>query len=279
MPARRVPLDDRGRPARARPARCTSRRRRTSPTPTTSAPLLAAGIDDWGGVSPVTPDHVNPERPVARARRCCATRPRPPGKTLAPRLTVYPEYVRDADRVARPRRALRGARARPTSKASRATTRGPPAATTRAAARCSRRRTPARAGGRRSARCSTACSPARRSASTRSSRCSARAAPSLLEVARGRRRAAPRDRRRRRHVRAQPQHQLHERLHVQVPVLRVLEGPALAQPPRRPVPARARGDAAPRASRRSSAARPRCACRAASTPTSTATTTSTSPGR
>ncbi len=60
------------------------------------AALVAAGIDDWGGVSPVTPDHVNPERPwpgldVLRAATEAA------GKTLAPRLTVYPEYVRHGD--------------------------------------------------------------------------------------------------------------------------------------------------------------------------------------
>jgi FO synthase len=59
--------------------------------------LVAAGIDDWGGVSPVTPDHVNPERPwpaldALRAATEAA------GKTLAPRLTVYPEYARDAER-------------------------------------------------------------------------------------------------------------------------------------------------------------------------------------
>ena len=48
------------------------------------------------------------------------------------------------------------------------------------------------------------------------------------------------------HLRPQPQHQLHERLHVQVPVLRVLEGPAVAEPARRPVPPRARGDPAAR---------------------------------
>ncbi|WFE44866.1 bifunctional FO biosynthesis protein CofGH [Verrucosispora sp. WMMD1129] len=55
--------------------------------------LLRAGIDDWGGVSPVTPDHVNPERPwpqldVLAARTAAA------GFTLRERLTVYPEYVR-----------------------------------------------------------------------------------------------------------------------------------------------------------------------------------------
>jgi len=58
--------------------------------------LLAAGIDDWGGVSPVTPDHVNPERPWPDLNRLrVATEAA--GKVLAPRLTVYPEYVRDAE--------------------------------------------------------------------------------------------------------------------------------------------------------------------------------------
>ena len=76
--------------------RSTCRRRRTSPTPTTSARCVAAGIDDWGGVSPVTPDHVNPERPwPALDRLRDATEAA--GHTLAPRLTVYPEYVRDGD--------------------------------------------------------------------------------------------------------------------------------------------------------------------------------------
>ncbi|MGH9152060.1 MAG: 7,8-didemethyl-8-hydroxy-5-deazariboflavin synthase CofG, partial [Acidimicrobiales bacterium] len=54
--------------------------------------LLDAGIDDWGGVSPVTPDHVNPERPwpaVDRLRRVTEDR----GFVLAPRLTVHPEYA------------------------------------------------------------------------------------------------------------------------------------------------------------------------------------------
>ncbi len=59
-------------------------------------PLLAAGIDDWGGVSPVTLDHVNPERPwPALERLQDATEAA--GHTLAPRLTIYPEFVRDPD--------------------------------------------------------------------------------------------------------------------------------------------------------------------------------------
>jgi len=54
--------------------------------------LVQAGIDDWGGVSPVTPDHVNPERPWPGLERLRAAT-EAAGKTLAPRLTVYPEYV------------------------------------------------------------------------------------------------------------------------------------------------------------------------------------------
>jgi FO synthase len=54
--------------------------------------LLDAGIDDFGGVSPVTIDHVNPEAPwpeVEALRAACAAR----GLELAPRLTVYPPFV------------------------------------------------------------------------------------------------------------------------------------------------------------------------------------------
>jgi len=54
--------------------------------------LLDAGIDDWGGVSPVTIDHVNPEAPWPEIERLVeATRSR--GLELAPRLPVYPQYV------------------------------------------------------------------------------------------------------------------------------------------------------------------------------------------
>ncbi|MFC6287715.1 bifunctional FO biosynthesis protein CofGH [Nocardioides sp. GCM10027113] len=54
--------------------------------------LLEAGVDDWGGVSPLTPDHVNPERPwpsLDRLREVTAAA----GLALRPRLTVHPEYV------------------------------------------------------------------------------------------------------------------------------------------------------------------------------------------
>ncbi|WP_028635635.1 bifunctional FO biosynthesis protein CofGH [Nocardioides sp. URHA0032] len=55
--------------------------------------LLEAGVDDWGGVSPLTPDHVNPERPwpsLDRLRDITAQC----GFDLQARLTVHPEYVR-----------------------------------------------------------------------------------------------------------------------------------------------------------------------------------------
>ena len=61
------------------------------------AVLLDAGIDDWGGVSPVTADHVNPERPwPALDRLRTVTEER--GFALAPRLTVYPEFVRSPEK-------------------------------------------------------------------------------------------------------------------------------------------------------------------------------------
>lgn len=59
--------------------------------------LIDAGINDWGGVSPVTPDHVNPEAPwphlelLARATRAA-------GKELTERLAIYPPYVRELTR-------------------------------------------------------------------------------------------------------------------------------------------------------------------------------------
>ncbi len=54
--------------------------------------LIAAGINDWGGVSPVTADHVNPECawPELEALRVATHRQ---GKVLVPRLPVYPDYL------------------------------------------------------------------------------------------------------------------------------------------------------------------------------------------
>ena len=61
------------------------------------AGLLDAGIDDFGGVSPVTADHVNPERPWPQLDTLREVTERR-GLTLAPRLTIYPEFACAADR-------------------------------------------------------------------------------------------------------------------------------------------------------------------------------------
>jgi FO synthase len=63
--------------------------------------LLEAGIDDWGGVSPVTIDHVNPEAPWPEIERLRAAT-EAAGLALAPRLPLYPEFVHDLDRWADP---------------------------------------------------------------------------------------------------------------------------------------------------------------------------------
>ncbi|MEO6717638.1 MAG: 5-amino-6-(D-ribitylamino)uracil--L-tyrosine 4-hydroxyphenyl transferase CofH [Novosphingobium sp.] len=58
--------------------------------------LIGAGIDDWGGISPVTLDHVNPEAPwpeIALLEEVCAKAGRP----LVERLTVYPRFVATDD--------------------------------------------------------------------------------------------------------------------------------------------------------------------------------------
>ena len=64
--------------------------------PNLSAPaherLIDAGINDWGGISPVTPDHVNPEAPwpaIEALASVCASR----GRQLTERLALYPEFA------------------------------------------------------------------------------------------------------------------------------------------------------------------------------------------
>jgi FO synthase len=58
--------------------------------------LIGAGIDDWGGISPVTRDHVNPEAPwpeIERLEAICARE----GLPLVERLTIYPRFVATDD--------------------------------------------------------------------------------------------------------------------------------------------------------------------------------------
>ncbi len=54
--------------------------------------LLRAGLNDWGGISPLTPDFINPEKPWPHIDRL-AERTAAEGYELTERLSVYPEYV------------------------------------------------------------------------------------------------------------------------------------------------------------------------------------------
>jgi len=66
-------------------------------SPGVEGELINAGINDWGGVSPVTLDHVNPEAPwprIAELREVTETT----GKTLIARLPVYPKYIEQSKR-------------------------------------------------------------------------------------------------------------------------------------------------------------------------------------
>ncbi|MBW3594193.1 MAG: 5-amino-6-(D-ribitylamino)uracil--L-tyrosine 4-hydroxyphenyl transferase CofH [Actinobacteria bacterium] len=69
-------------------------------TPQEYGRYLDAGLSDWGGVSPVTPDHVNPERPWPKLQELeDVTRAR--GFLLLQRLAVYPDYVAGPDEIDR----------------------------------------------------------------------------------------------------------------------------------------------------------------------------------
>jgi FO synthase len=95
---------------------CACRRRPTSSTSPRRRCCLRAGVDDWGGVSPLTPDHVNPERPWPQVEALARVTAES-GFVLRERLTAHPPYLREPwldPRLAGPRRgAGRSRRARP----------------------------------------------------------------------------------------------------------------------------------------------------------------------
>lgn len=64
--------------------------------------LIEAGINDWGGVSPVTPDHVNPEKPWPQIDEL-ARQTAQAGKILVERLAIYPDYIVQTERWLTPR--------------------------------------------------------------------------------------------------------------------------------------------------------------------------------
>ena len=70
--------------------------------PSEFAALIAAGIDDWGGVSSVTADHVNPERPWPEIE-LLAYESQLAGFELRARLTIYSNYVQSVDRWVDPK--------------------------------------------------------------------------------------------------------------------------------------------------------------------------------
>lgn len=66
-------------------------------TPADYPDLISAGINDWGGISPVTPDHVNPEAPwpmIAHLGAVTASA----NKVLVERLAIYPSFVKAGNR-------------------------------------------------------------------------------------------------------------------------------------------------------------------------------------
>jgi FO synthase len=65
------------------------------------APLVRAGVNDWGGVSPVTPDHVNPEAPWPHLA-ALASETRAAGRELVERLAITPAYARRPEHWADP---------------------------------------------------------------------------------------------------------------------------------------------------------------------------------
>jgi FO synthase len=57
--------------------------------------FLDAGINDWGGISPITPDFINPEKPWPHLEQL-RLRTEAKGQKLEPRLPVYPEFLESA---------------------------------------------------------------------------------------------------------------------------------------------------------------------------------------
>jgi FO synthase len=74
------------------------------------AALVGAGVNDWGGVSPVTPDHVNPEAPWPHLA-VLADATRAAGRILRERLAIGPSFAREPERWCAPQIATRVRRA------------------------------------------------------------------------------------------------------------------------------------------------------------------------
>ena len=226
--------------------------------------LLDAGIDDWGGVSPVTIDHVNPEAPWPEIERLAeATRSR--GLELAPRLRSTPSTSADLERWVDPAVAPFVRRAADAAGLARddAWAPGEPGAIPFVVRRDA---LPLELAG----------DELGEDELTRLLEARGEEAARVVASAD---RAPPRGLRRRGHLRRHPEHPVHERLLLPLRLLRLLEGQARARTcaARRTSSRSRRSSVAPR--RRGSAARPRSASRAGSTRPSRASTTPTSSAR
>ena len=221
--------------------------------------LLDAGIDDWGGVSPVTVDHVNPEAPWPEVERLRERVPRARARARpAPAALPRARRRRSTGGPIRPSRRRSGAP--PTRTGSRARTAGRPGEPVAVPFVVGRDPVPVELAGDELGE-----DGAR--AALRGPRRGARARP------RGRRPAAARGLWRRRDLRRHAERPVHERLLLPLRLLRLLEGQARREPARPGVPRPARGDRAAACGRPGSAAPRRSACRAGSTRRSPATTT------
>ena len=189
----------------------------------------------------MTPDHVNPEAPWPERSRLAAAAAEA-DRTLAPRLCIYPRYLRDAERWLAP--AVRGPAlaasdgeglARDEGTWFAGTSPEPPAAwQARSPPAARRHRLGAVLPRARSQRAGRRPGRGRRRGAAERARPRGRAAQP------GSRRAARRALGRHRHLRRLPEHQLHQRLLLPLRVLRVLEGPPGRQPARPGLPARRR---------------------------------------
>ena len=210
--------------------------------------IVAAGINDWGGVSPLTPDFVNPEAPWPHVEEL-ARETEAAGKHLHERLTIYPAYASEPDQWLDPglkRRVLDmidGEGLPRIDGWSPGAIDAPPSATLESIYTPPRERD---------------VSPDLRGILAHASNGDeleedetgapdSRARRRLQRGRAGGGQAARRSQRRRCQLRGQPQYQLHQHLLLQVPLLRLLQGQAGREPARAPVRPRPRGDPAPRA--------------------------------
>ena len=202
--------------------------------------LIGAGLNDWGGISPVTPDHVNPEAPwpaIDELARASAEM----GKLLVNRLAIYPAYARAPDTWLAPEVATQVRRMSDAEGFARdddwapGNTEPPPAPLVLAREVDARDRAHRRSRDRR-----PAARPSGDHAPVRGARCR------LPPRHRRRQCAAPGGQRRRRALRRQPQHQLHQHLLFPLPLLRLLQGPHARGSARRALRSRAGGSVAAR---------------------------------